>query len=231
MPGKPKNLVGKKFGRLTVISLNGVSDVGRALWLCACSCGAEKVLSTNRLTSDTASCGCLRRERAAALRARDIAWQVFGKLTAIEAVEQKGRRASWRCSCACGGEATVLRHNLITGNTVSCGCLLASERGAFTTAQKRSASAVHRATRRSRQRGASGTHTTAEIEALYVKQRGCCANCADPLHGKFHRDHRRALSDGGTNDIGNIELLCGPCNLRKHAKDPVAWAQENGRLI
>lgn len=51
------------------------------------------------------------------------------------------------------------------------------------------------------------------------------------LNGVFHRDHRRALADGGTNNIGNIELLCGTCNLRKHAKDPIAWARENGRLI
>lgn len=26
-------------------------------------------------------------------------------------------------------------------------------------------------------------------------------------------------------------LLCPTCNLRKHAKDPIAWANENGRLL
>ena len=35
----------------------------------------------------------------------------------------------------------------------------------------------------------------------------------------------------GTNDIGNIELLCGSCNQRKSAKDEITWANENGRLL
>jgi 5-methylcytosine-specific restriction endonuclease McrA len=39
------------------------------------------------------------------------------------------------------------------------------------------------------------------------------------------------LSRGGSNDISNIELLCERCNLRKHAKDPIDWAQENGLLV
>lgn len=51
------------------------------------------------------------------------------------------------------------------------------------------------------------------------------------LNGVFHRDHRTALVNGCTNDIGNIELLCGPCNQRKSAKDEIAWANENGRLL
>ena len=51
------------------------------------------------------------------------------------------------------------------------------------------------------------------------------------LNGVFHRDHRVALANGGTNDIGNIELLCGSCNQRKSAKDEIAWANENGRLL
>lgn len=57
----------------------------------------------------------------------------------------------------------------------------------------------------------------------------CRCGCA--LGDDFHRDHRVALANGGDNDITNIELLCGPCNQRKHAKDPVRWAQENGRLL
>jgi 5-methylcytosine-specific restriction endonuclease McrA len=36
---------------------------------------------------------------------------------------------------------------------------------------------------------------------------------------------------GGSNDRGNIELLCPKCNQAKAAKLPHEFAQENGRLI
>lgn len=39
------------------------------------------------------------------------------------------------------------------------------------------------------------------------------------------------LARGGGNGIGNIQLLCPPCNLRKGSKDPIKWAQKNGRLL
>ena len=76
-----------------------------------------------------------------------------------------------------------------------------------------------------------GKYTPAQITELYLKQRGCCANCGAALGDKFHRDHRVALSDGGTNDITNIELLCKKCNLMKSKKDPIVWANQNGRLL
>lgn len=76
-----------------------------------------------------------------------------------------------------------------------------------------------------------GSFTPTQIADLHTKQRGRCANCGAKLGAEYHRDHKVPLSKGGTNDITNIELLCGPCNLRKNAKDPVDWAQENGRLI
>lgn len=56
-------------------------------------------------------------------------------------------------------------------------------------------------------------------------------DCGASLKDGFHRDHRVPLVAGGSNDITNIDLLCGPCNLRKGAKDPLVWAAENGRLL
>lgn len=54
-----KNLVGKIFGRLTVLK-----DVGRkhgeVLWLCKCNCGNEVNITANNLKNGgTKSCGCL----------------------------------------------------------------------------------------------------------------------------------------------------------------------------
>lgn len=55
--------------------------------------------------------------------------QAFGRLTVIERSGSfgcgKGRgQAIWRCSCECGGEVSVRRDHLVSGNTRSCGCLM-----------------------------------------------------------------------------------------------------------
>ncbi|MBE5785592.1 MAG: hypothetical protein E7330_07335 [Clostridiales bacterium] len=57
-------------------------------------------------------------------RAKDIAGMVFGHLTAIEPAGTKNRRdIVWRCSCSCGNAAEVTAARLLSGNTLSCGCL------------------------------------------------------------------------------------------------------------
>jgi len=60
------DLIGKRFGRLTVISLVGVDKRGNRLWDCACDCGKknEAVLGKILKEGRTKSCGCLREEAA-----------------------------------------------------------------------------------------------------------------------------------------------------------------------
>ena len=51
----------------------------------------------------------------------------FGKLTVIEfaGVKKYGKKNArmWKCKCDCGNETTVIQHNLLCGNTQSCGCM------------------------------------------------------------------------------------------------------------
>ena len=57
-------------------------------------------------------------------RAKDIANQQFGFLTAIEPTGKKNRKdLVWRCRCQCGKEVEYPATRLLLGNTVSCGCL------------------------------------------------------------------------------------------------------------
>lgn len=121
-------------------------------------------------------------------------------------------------------------NSLRVGHTVSCGCAKLDQPGLIP-ADQRAVLAARAQTRRSRKKGSTGSFTAAQVRALYARQRGCCAWCAASLAGGFHRDHRVPLALGGANDISNIDLLCSACNLRKGAKDPIAWAAENGRLL
>lgn len=56
----------------------------------------------------------------------------------------------------------------------------------------------------------------ADVEALAVKQRYRCNGCGRNLWVTgYHVDHVVPLARGGRNEVGNIQLLCPRCNLRK----------------
>lgn len=56
----PVNMVGKKFGALTVVKYVGKDNkYGRTQWECVCECGGKKTVKTNDLNSQgVSSCGC-----------------------------------------------------------------------------------------------------------------------------------------------------------------------------
>lgn len=57
-------------------------------------------------------------------RGKDIAGKEFGYLTAIAPTGEKHRKdLVWRCRCRCGREVEQPATRLLTGNTLSCGCL------------------------------------------------------------------------------------------------------------
>jgi hypothetical protein len=61
---KPHNLIGQKFGNLTVISRD-TNKKGRAYWICKCDCGTVKKKSVNSydlITNKVRSCGCAYKE-------------------------------------------------------------------------------------------------------------------------------------------------------------------------
>lgn len=67
------DITGKKFGRLLVWKFEGIDEHRRANFLCLCNCGAERVIPGISLRDGTTrSCGCLRRERACTIAAKNI---------------------------------------------------------------------------------------------------------------------------------------------------------------
>jgi 5-methylcytosine-specific restriction endonuclease McrA len=84
-------------------------------------------------------------------------------------------------------------------------------------------------TRRARIKGAECTLTAAESLAVLRAQRGRCAYC--PGTDDLELDHVVPIARGGAHAKANIQWLCGPCNRRKSWRDPVVFAQAEGRLL
>lgn len=68
------DLLGQRFGRLTVIERIPNDKLGKAMWICRCDCGTERSVRANCLREgDTRSCGCHQREVRAAMLAASAA--------------------------------------------------------------------------------------------------------------------------------------------------------------
>jgi len=60
---KVKDIVGKKFGRVSVLKMAGVSSSHKSLCECKCDCGNTFIcLATNLIQGKTESCGCAQAE-------------------------------------------------------------------------------------------------------------------------------------------------------------------------
>lgn len=66
VPNINQNLIGKKFGHLTVIAKSGMrGKQNQYIWLCQCDCGRQILATTSLLNSgQIVSCGHVRLERS-----------------------------------------------------------------------------------------------------------------------------------------------------------------------
>lgn len=65
------DLTSRRFERLVVQHEAGRDKGGRAIWWAKCDCGSVvRVMATNLMRGQVRSCGCLRRERSAAVHHR-----------------------------------------------------------------------------------------------------------------------------------------------------------------
>ena len=83
---------------------------------------------------------------------------------------------------------------------------------------------VHNVNRLARVKGAEGSFTRDDVETLLESQDEFCPCGADISGSRYHIDHKTPLSRGGTNWPENLQLLCPPCNLRKHNKTSDEWS-------
>lgn len=84
---------------------------------------------------------------------------------------------------------------------------------------------------KARKKNSIGTHSGEDIKSLLEAQKWKCAICKISVKNGYHVDHVIPLAKGGRNDKSNLQILCQRCNCRKHDKDPIAFARENGLLL
>lgn len=56
-------------------------------------------------------------------KALDLQGKVFGCLVVLEKAQNTEGRTAWLCRCDCGKEKSIKTHNLMSNNTISCGCI------------------------------------------------------------------------------------------------------------
>ena len=129
--GHKYNLIGKKFGRLTVLAKDESNLQNCTKWICQCDCGKRtSVATTVLLSGKTVSCGCYRNERIKESNCKDITGQKFGKLTALHNlwIMSKNKQGYvWHFKCDCGNEKDIPLSKVLSGQTSSCGCYLKSK--------------------------------------------------------------------------------------------------------
>ena len=114
--------IGKRFGRLVILSYEGIGKDGRVRYLCKCDCGNTKVIKWGNIQQGSSlSCGCLAHELTCERVRLDLTGKKFGKLTAVKRSDDN--TAKWICRCECGNITEVETTKLTQGGTMSCGCL------------------------------------------------------------------------------------------------------------
>lgn len=106
-----QDLTNKKFGEWTVKRYKG-----NYKWECECSCGVIQDINAYDLKNNkSTNCGHK--------RTADLLGKHFGKLKITKYLGDN----LWECECSCGNKTTGLTSNIVSGNKISCGCIVADK--------------------------------------------------------------------------------------------------------
>lgn len=124
-----KDISNQRFGRLIALSNTGKTSSNHyVIWQCKCDCGNVCEVDLHSLQKgNTKSCGCLRKERAAAAVSEkcriNLLGRTFGQLTVVADMGSVDGKTYWKCKCGCGNEIVTRTEYLQSGHKNSCGCL------------------------------------------------------------------------------------------------------------
>jgi uncharacterized membrane protein len=110
-------MAGKRFGRLTVVSLSERPSRSTK-WICRCDCGGSKVVQGHHLRSGkTRSCGCIKNPIPT-----PMVGDRFGRYTVVDVSKVGVGVRCVECVCDCGTRRSVSIWGLCRGKSKSCGC-------------------------------------------------------------------------------------------------------------
>lgn len=129
-----RDYTGARFGRLTAVEPTAKRHGTMVVWRCRCDCGQDVYVDSGTLgrwhgkdACSLACDGCRGIIRIAnpgvgkAVLAEDLSGRRFGRLVA-KRYAGGNDGAVWECECDCGNVCNVGAHELLNGNTSSCGC-------------------------------------------------------------------------------------------------------------
>lgn len=116
-----KDCTGERFGKLVALKRIRDREHEVTYYICRCDCGnIVKVRAGNLCRGDTKSCGC---SKKSIYYDENLVGKKFGRLQVISEEHSKNKGLIEKCKCMCGNITYVTKHNLVNGNTKSCGCL------------------------------------------------------------------------------------------------------------
>lgn len=206
------SLIGNKYGKLTVVSLHGITDHRTSIWVCICECGnTTNVRRSSLLSGDIKSCGCTKR--------RVQIGDVFGKWHVLEyscsvPSSNRGTIVYWWCSCECGFIREIRANALNYGDTTACRSCSKTKHGLSRTAeyirQKLKGQEINLSI--------IDVDWSESMQHLLKSMQKICVVCGK--RGKLEVDHVKPASKGYGLRPGNAVMLCRQCNTKKSDKLP-----------
>lgn len=117
-----RRIIGRRFGKLTVLERNKEAWNGRGAWSCRCDCGnIAEVSGSDLLNGRVTNC---RQAEDKHRRWIDLTGLKVGWLTVIEKTCKRSSKGSiiWKCECRCGSLCEYSADELLHGGIISCGC-------------------------------------------------------------------------------------------------------------
>ena len=124
-PGHALDLSQQRFGRLVAIDIIRKEN-GKVYWKCQCDCGnTTTVIASCLVSGKTKSCGCLAKESTISRSSIDHTGKRFGMLVAEKRYPRYngGTKTYYLCQCDCGNKKVISGSSLVSGKTISCGCI------------------------------------------------------------------------------------------------------------